>query len=235
MDALHALPTVQELDTRADQLRHRRAALPERAAKQQVSQLLASLRSRAGELQAQRAVLAEEEDRLEEAVAAGERKRASLEVKAKSTFVPRDAQAIAHDLEGIASRQADLEDRILELMEQIEPLDGELASVAARDEAAATQLADIKAALLAAEQAVDAELAGVVADRAAAVADLPAPLVDRYEKLRVRLGGVAVARLEGTRCLGCHLELPRGELEEVRREPPDALPTCPQCTRLLVR
>ena len=32
-------------------------------------------------------------------------------------------------------------------------------------------------------------------------------LLERYERLRARLGGVAVARLEGSRCGGCHLDL----------------------------
>jgi uncharacterized protein len=235
MDALHTLLDVQEHDTRADQLRHRRASLPERAARQQAVERLAALRAQIAEVEAARAVFAGEQEQLEAAVAAGEKKRASLEVKGRSTFVPRDAQAIADELGGIASRQSELEDRILELMEEIEPLDAQLAELRSAEVAGVTALDEGTAALAAAEAAIDAELAVVVAERADAAAGVPAPLVERYDKLRARLGGVAVARLEGARCLGCHLELPRAELEEVRREPADALVTCPQCTRLLVR
>ncbi|MGH9139237.1 MAG: C4-type zinc ribbon domain-containing protein [Acidimicrobiales bacterium] len=44
-----------------------------------------------------------------------------------------------------------------------------------------------------------------------------------------------MAKLEGNRCLGCHLALPAAEVEAVRRVPPDEVPTCPECGRLLVR
>jgi predicted nucleic acid-binding Zn-ribbon protein len=120
-------------------------------------------------------------------------------------------------------------------MEEIEPLDVTLADLRARHEAALRSVESATLALSTAEAAIDEELASVTRDRAAAVAQVPSALVERYAKLRTRLGGIAVARLEGARCMGCRLELPRAELEEVRREPPDALVTCPQCTRLLVR
>jgi uncharacterized protein len=234
-DLLHTLLAVQELDTRADQLRHRRASLPERAQRDQLAALVESLGATAREVGAARSVFATEQEQLESFVAEGERKRASLETKSRSTFVPRDAQAISDELNAIATRQAHLEDRILELMEEIEPLDAQLADLAAREETARADLAAATAALAEAQAAVDAELSGTVEERAGLASGVPAALMERYEKLRARMGGVAVARLEGSRCLGCHLELPRGELEEVRREPPDALVTCPQCARLLVR
>jgi predicted nucleic acid-binding Zn-ribbon protein len=82
---------------------------------------------------------------------------------------------------------------------------------------------------------VEGELASLVDERAAAVSAVPEALVARYEKLRAKLGGVAVARLEHGRCTGCHLQLPATELDRLRHEPPDALAECEQCGRLLVR
>ena len=68
-----------------------------------------------------------------------------------------------------------------------------------------------------------------------AVAPLPAALVARYEELRAHLGGVAVARLVGGRCDGCHLALAQAALERIRTAPPDELVECEECGRLLVR
>ena len=82
---------------------------------------------------------------------------------------------------------------------------------------------------------IDAELDRLVAERAAAVGSVPDDLMAAYEPLRSSLGGVAVARLLGSRCEGCHLEIPSAELEEVRRAPEDALVHCPECMRILVR
>ncbi len=63
---------------------------------------------------------------------------------------------------------------------------------------------------------------------------LDAGLVDRYERLRARHGGVAVARLEGARCGGCHLDLSTAEVEAVRAVEPGTFADCPNCGRLLV-
>ena len=56
-----------------------------------------------------------------------------------------------------------------------------------------------------------------------------------YELTRTQMGGIGAARLLGNRCEGCHLEIPSAELEAVRRAPEDAVVTCPECGRILVR
>jgi predicted nucleic acid-binding Zn-ribbon protein len=45
---------------------------------------------------------------------------------------------------------------------------------------------------------------------------------------------VAVARLEGTRCGGCHLDLSTSELDAVKAVGAGEFADCPQCGRLLV-
>jgi predicted nucleic acid-binding Zn-ribbon protein len=45
---------------------------------------------------------------------------------------------------------------------------------------------------------------------------------------------VAVARLVGNHCDGCHLTLPAMELDRIRHLPEDELVTCEQCGRILV-
>ena len=86
----------------------------------------------------------------------------------------------------------------------------------------------------AAEAAIDGELAGIGAAREAVVARLDAAHLERYERLRARLGGVAVARLDGSRCSGCHLDLSTAELSRSERRAPVELADCPQCGRMLV-
>ena len=88
--------------------------------------------------------------------------------------------------------------------------------------------------LSAAEADLDAELAELGAQRGAARAALPAGVIARYDPLRAKLG-VAAARLVGSRCEGCHLDMSASELDDVRRAPAGTIPDCPQCGRLLVR
>src|SRR2546423_279049 len=80
-----------------------------------------------------------------------------------------------------------------------------------------------------------AELAGERAKRPADEAAVPEALRSTYEQLRKRLGGVGAARLQHGSCSGCHLTLSATELDQLKRQPEDALVYCEQCGRILVR
>ena len=73
-----------------------------------------------------------------------------------------------------------------------------------------------------------------VATRADAVTRLDGGALADYERRRARLGGVAVAKLDGRRCGGCHLDLSTVELDAVKATPPGEYTDCPQCGRMLV-
>ena len=65
--------------------------------------------------------------------------------------------------------------------------------------------------------------------------NIPQTLIDEYEKLRKRLGGVAVAPLVGNACGGCHISMSATELAEIKKRPESAFVHCEECDRLLVR
>ncbi|KAA0233030.1 MAG: hypothetical protein EDR02_15280 [Actinobacteria bacterium] len=81
---------------------------------------------------------------------------------------------------------------------------------------------------------MDAELAEVDEQRVSASEPIDAALLDSYEKLRSRLGGVAVARLVGSNCTGCHLTIPAVEVDRIKRAPENEVVYC-DCGRMLVR
>ena len=81
---------------------------------------------------------------------------------------------------------------------------------------------------------IDAALAEAIGSRAAEAALLPTALADRYETLRARFKGTGAARLVGSHCDGCHLELSSVEVEKIRALPPGEVATCEQCGRILV-
>jgi uncharacterized protein len=228
---------VQALDTRADQLRHRRQHLPERTELTARRGDLVSLTSTVDEIDGRRQALLRDQRRLEDEVAAlGDRAIAADKTLYSGTVrAPRELQALQADIESIRRRQHDLEDRELDLMEQIEPLDAELAVHAVARAELEARVADLSTRIAAAEADIDAELATVVAERASAVADLPSELLEEYEHLRSRLGGIGAARLSGNRCEGCHLTLSAMEVDGIRHQLPGALVHCSECGRLLVR
>jgi predicted nucleic acid-binding Zn-ribbon protein len=120
-------------------------------------------------------------------------------------------------------------------MEQAEPLGEYAERLAARQAEAAADAERLRGIIAETEATIDAEAATVSAERDAAAADIPDDLLARYEKLRAKLGGVAVARLEGDLCTGCHVRLPAMEYDVIKHSPPDAVVTHEDCGRILVR
>ncbi len=237
MGSLDAILSVQDLDTRADQLRHRRDRLPElellRAAQAQRAEVTARMEAvaaRLHELRAREKALEDEAALVEERAAAVDRK-----LYDGSVVAHRELEAFQADHRMLKQRQSQLEDEAIALMEEAEPVAGELAVLEEQAACHDAEIARLEAVLAEARAHIDAELAEVAAEREQAAAAVPPDVLAAYEPLRTRMGGVGAARLVGARCEGCHLEIPSAELEALRAAPADALVTCPECGRLLVR
>jgi predicted nucleic acid-binding Zn-ribbon protein len=235
--SLDSLLEVQEIDTKLDQLRHRHETLPER-------DTLAS--AEAAKLQAEAAVEATfaQLHEVRSAQKHAEDEAASVEEKAKEVDrtlyggtikAAKELEAYQADLAMLKQRQESLEEEALEKMEQAEPLESQLAARREAAAAAEAAVADARAALAAAEAELDAEIAAVESGRNTVVDPLPEDVLAQYEALRRGLAGVGAAKLVGSRCEGCHLEIPSAELEAVRRAPDDAVVNCPECGRILIR
>jgi predicted nucleic acid-binding Zn-ribbon protein len=235
--ALDALLEVQALDTIADQLRHRRDHLPERAELADRNARLSELEARAGEVQSERDTIAASEKRLEDEIALVTEKAKGADQKLYSGTinVPRELTALQDEIASLQRRQGQLEDQELELMEQAEPLDATLAEIATARSALDADAVMLSAAIAESEAAIDEELTDVTSKRSTAVDGVPAELLTEYEALRGALGGIGVARLSGNRCEGCHLALSAVDVDRIRHEPDDALVHCTECGRLLVR
>ena len=237
MTALDDLLAIQDLDTTLDQLRHRRATLPE----------LSTLEQLGAELTTARSARADVGDRLHSVRAAqkeAEDHASLLEDKASevntsmydgTVSAHKELEALQEEHASLQHRQAEFEDRALELMEEAEPIEVELGAHDSTIAELETRISAVEADLIVARTELDVEIERVEAERSAAAAGVSEEMLATYEPLRASLGGVAVARLHGARCEGCHLEIPSAELEEVRRAPDDAVVTCPECFRILVR
>lgn len=237
MADLSRLLDVQDNDLALDQLRHRRANLPQRAALVATQTSLTSLGAERQRIQAQLDELARSQKRLEDEITSIETKAGSETRKLNSGSVtaPREIQALSSEIDALGRRQRTLEDEILEIMEAVEPLSAEVERLDAESATATSDLERLRGEIDEQERAIDGEIAAAEAARAGAAAGLDAALLERYEKLRAKLGGIAVARLEGDRCLGCHVSLPAVEVDVIRHSPPDAIVTHEDCGRILVR
>lgn len=228
---------VQERDTATDRLQHRKQTLPERAELAALEDRLAAVGAQMAEAAGRRDQVGRRQAELERELAASEARIVQIEKRMYSGEVTamRDLQAMAAEVESLRGRVSSLEDLALAAMDEREPLDAEVDRLAVERDEFASQAEGLRQAIAEAETALDAEMVEEQREREALVARLPADLVATYDRLRARLGGVGVARLEHGSCMGCHLRLPAVEIERLKRLPPDALAFCDQCGRILVR
>jgi predicted nucleic acid-binding Zn-ribbon protein len=237
MSRWDALLAVQEHDTTADQLEHRRRTLPERVELDGAMAELAKLEQRTSEVEATRHELARSQQRLEDEIASINEKAAQHDKTLYSGTIgnPRELQALQDEIGALKRRVGQLEDQEIELMEQIEPLDADLAKLAAERTALDGRAGELRARIAEAEVAIDEELASVRAEREALVGDVEPELLAEYDRLRPQAGGIAIARLVGGSCGGCHLALSAVEVDRIKKLPPEAPAHCEECGRLLAR
>ncbi|HVA04495.1 MAG TPA: C4-type zinc ribbon domain-containing protein [Acidimicrobiales bacterium] len=233
---LARLLEVQDHDTVIDQIRHRRATLPERSELAEVDRQLGVLDVRTKELRQQRDELGDRQSALEQQIESSRSRRESLEKRlfGGQIVASRELQVMNEEVSHLARHISELEDREIEIMEGLEPLDGELGAGDVRRDALDKDAERLQEAIATTEVSLDAELAHENQARAAAASGVRDDLLARYEQLRSKLGGTGAARLAGGSCSGCHLTLSSMELDRVRKAPPDAVITCEQCGRILV-
>lgn len=230
-----ALLTLQDIDSALVAVANRRPRLPE----------LADHRAAIAALDAHRAKMAAAQGRIDIAQAAIESaehaaadittKRTRLEGQLKTIIAPREAEALMHQIATLNGQRDELDELELTALDEQATGDDELAALAATLPALEAAAAASESELLRATSTLDAEEAELHGRRPEVVAVLSASEVAAYDRARQHFGGVAVARLEGHRCHGCHLDLSPAEMDVVKAVPADSMPECPQCGRYLVR
>ena len=230
------LLALQSIDTAIAQLQHRRRSLPElaqiaagqQARRRQGEQLIAANTAVSDlELDVAKAEadLVPVRERLE---------RDQQRVNSGAVTDPKQLNALLDEIAHLRRRISDLEDVELELMESLDE------ASTARDEVVAARSegeAELRALLTSRDEqlgVIDGELAERNTERAGIAAELPAGLVDLYDRIRAKSGSGAAA-LVRRRCSGCQLEATAADLNRYRTAAPDEVLRCEECNRILVR
>lgn len=227
---------LQALDTRLDQIDHRKSTLPslkELAVLDVQASTLEDqvIMARTAALDVQREVAKADADTqlVRERMARNQAKLDSGQGGAK------DLQALQHEVTSLERRQSALEEVELEVMERSEGLDSELAEL----EGSRAELGDRICALQEVRdndlRELDTERDKLAATRADIVAGVGEELVALYDKIRASSGGLGAAALSQRRCGGCQLELGQVDLNRIGSADQDEVVRCDECRRILVR
>ncbi len=228
---------LQAIDSRLDQLAHRRRSLPEHAEIDKATADHTALTSLVVAAQAQLSdttrELAKAEGDVEQVRARTARNQQRLDSGAVGS--PRDLENLQHEVGSLAKRQGDLEDVVLEIMERMESAETRVTELTARLDHSGVVLKEAEERRNAAFAEIDADAEKVKRDREAVATVIPADLLKLYVRLREQQGGVGAARLYQRRCEGCRVEFAITDLNAIKAEPADAVVRCDNCGRILVR
>lgn len=228
---------LQEIDTDLDQLAHKETHLPQRTRLVAIDQSCRGAQDECAELDARVSDLDRDVRRVENDVeTAGRRLNRDRQLLDSGTISSgKQLEDLQREVTSLSRRISELEDVQLQIMEEVEVTSAGLTKSRA-------QLGAWEAERERLTRELDTEVAAIedareraAAERGRLAADLPVDLVDLYEKVRARQGGVGAAPLTSGRCGGCHLQLPPTEAEHLRSAPPDEVVRCEECRRILIR
>ncbi|MHB1002077.1 MAG: zinc ribbon domain-containing protein [Armatimonadota bacterium] len=143
----------------------------------------------------------------------------------------KELSSMEKEIEMFGRQKDKLEERILELMDLVEARKSILSDAQGvlkdREDEYAVHMTKARkqAALLAARVKEQTAL------REEAVKAVDPVLLNRYESMRSRLGGVAVSKVEEGTCSGCHMQISGNIIRELKTD--KDIITCENCSRIL--
>jgi predicted nucleic acid-binding Zn-ribbon protein len=231
-DALRAL---MEADRWVDRVSAQRNHLSEMA---ELSTLEDELRALSKALQEARGAQAPVQQAYEDAANEAERIRrrehdldATL---AASTGNARELGVLQRELEHLRDLLGRAEDRELELLIEIEPLDEVVAAIKARAQPGVARRAQLQATILELQATLDEEIASLRLARAERARALSPELLARYDNVMVRVGTTGAAQVNAGRCDGCRIVLAPLDVDRWKSQPAGTFMSCPECGRLLL-
>jgi uncharacterized protein len=209
---------LQDLDSRADQLRHQRRSLPEHARLSELSEARNRIDGQAQDARISVDDLTAEQAKVDADVEQVKARRERDQQRIDQGLVsnPKDIQRMQQEMVSLERRITSLEDDEIEVMERLEEAQLTLDTLTG-------ELTD-----------TDKQIEETTAARDAKIAEIDQSLGD-LDTQRSPLTGVGAALLRARRCEGCMLDLDNAELATIRGAADDDVIRCEECTRILVR
>jgi predicted nucleic acid-binding Zn-ribbon protein len=231
-DALRAL---MEADRWIDRVTSQRSHLPEMA---ELASLEEELRSLAKALQEAQAAQSPMQTAYEDAKAEADRleKRAGELEKtlATSTANARELSAIQNELVHLRELLEQSEDRELQYLLELEPLDETINAIKSRAQPGMARRSELQGVIGELQATLDEELVSLRVARLERARALSAELLARYDAAFARMGTSGAAQLNSGRCDGCRISLSPLDVDRWKGLAAGTFMACPECGRLLL-
>ncbi len=160
-----------------------------------------------------------------------EARKKKSQAKLSSVSTNKEYRAALKEIEELDRNRSLFEDKALELMEQVEQLEGEIGAAAKGLEELKKRTEADKRAIQQEMKNLDECLDDLVKEREQLCAKVDRELLSRYNMLRERRGGLAVSPVICGVCQTCHMGIPPQKFNELIRG--DSLMSCPNCQRII--
>lgn len=153
---------------------------------------------------------------------------------ASSTANARELAALQKELDHVRELLGRSEDRELEYLLALEPLDETVQSIKERAQPGMARRSELQATIVQLQASLDEELVSLRADRPSRASAVSADLLARYDAAFARVGGSGTAQVDAGRCDGCRIALSPLDHDRWKHLAPDTFMNCPECGRLLL-
>jgi len=220
---------LQERDSRIADIRFAVASIPKELAAREAElgvlrKALETKKSRAREIEAECKTLENKVLSLKERIT--KCKTQQLQTRKNEEYA-----ALAHEIESAEKQISILEDRELELMEELDSLQPMLHEADAAFREGAKKNTEQIAGIEKKRATLSAQLAELEETRSKLTQGLDEELLNLYERLFRSKGGSAVVELVQCICTGCHMRVPQHIVVETRSG--KSIVQCPHCGRIL--
>ncbi len=158
-------------------------------------------------------------------------KVAASKAKLSAVKTNKEYQSLLKEIEDIQSLNSKLEDQMLEILDQIDQLEIQLAEKNRQYASTEKQVVTEKAEIEKAAAADREKLAGLQKDFQALMDTVAPEPLKIFQSVRNRVGNLTIAKVENAVCAGCHMNIPPQLYNELQRF--EALRYCPHCQRLI--
>jgi len=229
--SLQSLLDLQAVDVRLNQVRTRLASFPKK-----LSEADARAAGARAELdQSKAAQLATLRDRKKYELDVEQWKERVRKYRDQTAQVKTNEayKALQHEVELAEQEIAKAEDRLLEQMVAAEEYDRRVKSserlLKEVEDVVRTERTRIDAEKTSAER----DLAALTADRQRIVGDIPENLLDHYDRIAKKHGGLALAEVRDEKCSACGMRIRPHVFQEIQRTGNNEMFHCETCTRIL--
>jgi predicted nucleic acid-binding Zn-ribbon protein len=221
---------LQQVDSRVNEIEHELESLDDG------SELEATLRKHSSELEKLRErIKSVRRDAIDlELMLKGiEEKLEEMHGKMRSGAIrnPREVVRIEGEIRALERQKDEVETKALQRYEELDELEGKLKSMEKEHEELVERLNLVKRSYSERLLQLQDELEELKRRRQELVTQIDEEALEKYERLRERKGGLAVATVEGELCSACRVTLTASTRRQM--DDPQALPTCENCGRII--